>query len=162
MTFRLVDELLDRQMTGQVRSPAAEHLDLRLVRWARGVAVYEMPVRRSVCDRAGRVENGVLTALAEAAMTAAARTGVAGGDDHPDALCTRGLSAQFWRPIAFADTDTLRAEAIVMRRDGAVLSVEADVLCQKASVATFAATCVPEWADVVWRRSDLRVAREVA
>src|SRR3954452_7264906 len=162
MTFRLVDELLDRQMTGQVRSPAAEHLDLRLVRWARGVAVYEMPVRRSVCDRAGRVETGVLTALAEPAMTAAARTIVADGDEHPDAVCTRGLSAQFWRPIAFADTDALRAEAIVMRRDGAVMTVEADVLCGGASAATFAATCVPESADVVWPRPDLRIAQEVA
>src|SRR4051812_25394782 len=162
MTFRLVDALLERQLAGQVRSPAAEHLDLRLVRWARGVAVYEMPMRRSVCDRAGRVENGVLTALAEAAMTAAARTIVADGDDHPDAVCTRGLSAQFRRPIAFADTDTLRAEAIVTRRDGAAMTVEADVLCGEAGVATFTATCIPEAADVVWPRPALRLAQEVA
>ena len=68
MTFSLVDELLSRQMTGEVRSPAADHLGLALVRFARGVAVYEMPVRQCACDPLGRVENGVLTALAEAAM----------------------------------------------------------------------------------------------
>src|SRR3954462_6826715 len=105
-------------MAGEVRSPAAEHLGLRLVRWARGVAVYEMPVGASACDRLGRVENGALRALAEAAMTAAARTLVADGDERPDAMCTRGLSAEFWRPVALAEAETLRAEAIVMRRDG--------------------------------------------
>src|SRR3954454_564857 len=160
MRLRLVDELLDRQMTGQVRSPAAEHLDLRLVRWAPGVAVYEMRVRRWVCDGAGRVENGVLTALAEAAMTAAARTIVADGDEQPDTMCTRGLSAEFWRPVALHETDTLRAEAIVMRRDGVVVNVEADVVCGEARVATFAATCVPEGADAAWPRPDLRVTKE--
>src|SRR3954462_9317213 len=161
MTFRLVDELLERQLTGQVRSPAAEHLDLRLLRWARGVAVYEMPMRRSVCDGAGRVENGVLTALAEAAMTAAARTIVADGDDRPDAMCIRGLTADFWRPVVLADAETLRAEAIVMRRDGAFVSVEADVLCGESRVATFAATCVSESSDVAWPRPDLRTTQRV-
>src|SRR3954465_14275276 len=105
-------------MAGEVRSPAAEHLGLRLVPWARGVAVYEMPVGASACDRLGRVENGVLTALAEAAMTAAGGPLVAGGDGGPDAMCTRGLSAEFWRPVALAEAEMLRAEAIVMRRDG--------------------------------------------
>jgi uncharacterized protein (TIGR00369 family) len=160
--FSFVDELLGRQMAGEVRSPAAEHLGLRLVRWGRGVVVYEMPVGPSVCDSLGRVANGVLTALAEAAMAAAARTIVADGDDRPDAMCTRGLSADFWRPVVLADADTLRAEAIVMRRSGAIVTVEADVLCGEARVATFAATCVSERADGAWPRPDLRTTREVA
>src|SRR5436190_24105013 len=160
MTFSLVDELLSRHMTGETCSPAAEHLGLRLVSFARGVAIYEMPVRQPVCDCLGRVENGVLTALAEAAMTAAARTIVADGDDQPDAMCTRGLSADFWRPVALDEADTLRAEAIVMRRNGVVVNVEADVLCGGARVATFAATCVPEGADAAWPLPDLQVSRE--
>ena len=31
MTFSLTDELLSRQMTGELRSPVADHLGLRLV-----------------------------------------------------------------------------------------------------------------------------------
>lgn len=160
MTFSLVDELLSRQMTGEVRSPAAAHLGLRLVRFARGVAVYEMPVRRSACDPLGRVENGVLTALAEAAMRAAALTSVADGGEAPDAIGTRDLSARFWRPVGLEEADTLRAEAIVMRRSGAAVHVEADVLCGGENVATFAATCVPDGERDVWQRPDLRLAEE--
>jgi len=162
MTFSHVDELLRRHMTGEVRSPAAETLGLRLVSWARGVAVYEMPLRQSVCDPLGRVENGVLTALAEAAMTAAARTIVADGGERPHAMCMRGLSADFWRPVALVDAEALRAEAIVMRRTGPIVTVEADVLCGDARVATFAATCVPEGADTAWPRPDLRITTQEA
>lgn len=140
MTFSLVDELLSRQMAGEVNSPAARHLGLRLVRFARGVAVYEMPVRRHACDPLGRVENGVLTALAEAAMTAAARTIVADGE-LPDAMSTVGLTAEFVRPVALEEADALRAEAIVMRRVGSAMQVEADVLCGRSRIASFAATC---------------------
>ena len=160
MTFSLVDELLSRQMTGEVSSPAAEHLGLSLVRFARGVAVYEMPVRRHACDPLGRVENGVLTALAEAAMTAAARTTVPDGDDEPDAIGTCELSAQFWRPVALGEADVLRAEAIVMRRTGSVVHVEADVLYGGARVAAFAATCVSGAGREAWPRPDLRLAAE--
>ena len=160
MTFSLVDDLLSRHMTGEVSSPAAEHLGLSLVRFARGVAVYEMPVRRQACDPLGRVENGVLTALAEAAMTAAARTIAADGAELPDAIGTCELSAKFWRPVALGEADTLRAEAIVMRRAGAVVNVEADVLYGGARVATFAATCVSGSAQEAWPRPDLRLAEE--
>ena len=141
MTFSLADELLNRQMAGEVNSPAARHLGLRLVRFARGVAVYEMALRPHACDPVGRVENGVLTALGEAAMTAAARTAVADGDVSPDAVSTRGLTAEFVRPVTLFEAETLRAEAIVMRRAGGALHVEADVLCGDMRVASFAATC---------------------
>src|SRR5213080_706776 len=92
MGFTLVDDRLSRELTGEVRSPAAEHLE----RFARGVAVYEMPVRAEACSPEGIVENGVLTALAEAAMKAAATTIVA---DDCDPLQTRELSASFERPV---------------------------------------------------------------
>lgn len=138
MRFSLVDDLLSRQMTGEVRSPAAEHLGLRLVRWARGVAVYEMPLRSCACSPYGRVENGVLTALAEAAMTAAATT-IADGGGEP--LTTRELTARFERPVSLHEAPVLRAEAIVMRRAGWTVHVEADVLCGGERVATFTASC---------------------
>lgn len=162
MTFSLVDELLSRQVAGEVGSPAAAHLGLRLVRFARGVAVYEMAVCPHTCDPAGRVDNGVLTALAEAAMTAAARTIVADGHGSSDAIATRGLSAQFARPGTFSDTDTLRAEAIVMRREGPAVHVEADVLCGGGLVASFAATCVPVGVADGWSAPELRSVPDAA
>ena len=143
MTFTLVDGLLSRQIAGEVRSPAAEHLGLRLVRFARGVAVCEMPLRRHACDPLGRVENGVLTALAEAAITAAARSVIADGHVSPDAVATRGLSAWFERTVRLGEAPVLRAEAIVVRRPAYEVHVEADVLCGAERVASFSATCVP-------------------
>jgi uncharacterized protein (TIGR00369 family) len=158
--FSLVDDRLRREIAGELRSPAAEHLGMRLECFARGVAVYEMPVCRHVCDPTGRVENGVLTALAEAAMTAAARTIVADGHDSPDAITTRALSAEFARPVSLDETDTLRAEAIVTRRDSGAVQVKADVVCGAAHVATFAATYVEAGATAGWPRADLRLADE--
>jgi uncharacterized protein (TIGR00369 family) len=143
MRFTLVDGLLSRQITGEVRSPAAEHLGLKLVRFARGVAVCEMPLRPHACDPLGRVENGVLTALAEAAMTAAARSIVADGHVSPDAVATRGLSAVFERTVRLDEAESLRAEAIVVRSSFAEVHVEADVLSEGERVAAFTATCVP-------------------
>jgi len=139
MGFTLVDDRLSRELTGEVRSPAAEHLGLRLERFARGVAVYEMPMRAVVGSPEGRVENGVLTALAEAAMKAAAESIVA---DDCDPLETRELSAQFERPVMLDECETLRAEAIVMRRDGCCVVIEADVLCNGEKIASFTSRCV--------------------
>jgi uncharacterized protein (TIGR00369 family) len=142
MTFSMVNDLLSRQVEGETRSPAAAHLGLRLQRFARGVAAYELPVATHACDPEGCVENGVLTALAEAAMTAAATTIVDDGHGLV-AFSTRELSAHFARPVRRDEADALQAEAIVMRRDGWTVSVEADVLCAGERVATFVATCAP-------------------
>lgn len=140
MTFRLVDEMLTRQMTGAARSPAAERLGLRLVQFARGVAVYEMPVRWEICDRLGTVPSGVLTTLGEAAMTAAAATTVADGHEGSPDLPTRDLCARFERAVTVDDSEALRAEAVVMRTDAECVRVEADVLCDGVRVATFEST----------------------
>ena len=150
MTFSLVDRLLSRQIAGEVRSPAAEHLGLRLVRFARGVAVCEMPLRSHACDPFGRVENGVLTALAETAMTAAARSIVADGHVSPRRLATRNLSALFDRDVWLDEASSLRAEAIVVRRSDDEVRVEAEVQCNGAQVAAFSATCVPSEAPGAW------------
>ena len=150
MTFSSVDRLLDRQIAGEVRSPAAEHLGLRLVRFARGVAVCEMPLRSQACDPFGRVENGVLTALAEAAMTAAARSIVADGHVSPRRLATRALRAMFDRDVWLDEASSLRAEAIVVLKSDARVCVEADVLCYGMRVAAFSASCVPAEAPAAW------------
>ena len=129
MTFKVVDEMLTKHASGDVRSPAAEHLDMRLVQFARGVAVFEMPLRFA--------ENSVLVALAETAMNAAATTTV---PDEVGSLGMRSLDlcAHFHEPVA-DDAAVLRAEAIVVRSDGETVRVEADVLADGVRVASFEA-----------------------
>jgi len=130
MTFKLADEMLTRHATGDVRSPAAEHLDMRLVQFARGVAVYEMP--------AAYAEHSLLMALAEKTMNAAATTTVPDQSGSP-AVVTRDICAHFHHPVG-PDAQTLRAEAIVVLSDGETVRVEADVLADGLRVASFEAT----------------------
>lgn len=142
MTFRLVDEVLTRQMEGDVCPPAAQHLGLRLRQFGRGVAVYEMPLREQVCDPSGAVTSGALTTLAEAAMTAAATTTVA--DHHDASPLVLELTARFERAVDAAESSMVRAEAIVMRTDSRSVRVESEVHCDGARVATFEAVYTRE------------------
>ena len=138
MTFRFVDELLTAHEAGEVRQLSS--LDMRLLGFARGVAVYEMPVRADISDPAGNVGNGVLAALAEAAMAAAATTTVP--DEAGEAVVlTRELRARFRRQVTADAGATLRAEAIVVRTDEETVDVEAVILCEGEPVATFEASC---------------------
>lgn len=107
----------------------AEHLEMELVQFAAGVAVYEMPARF--------VENGVLVAFAETAMNAAAATAVPDQGRSAD-MGTLDLCAHFHSRVP-ADVETLRAEAIVVRSDGERVRVEADVLADGRRVASFEA-----------------------
>ena len=100
-----------------------------LVRFACGVAVYEMP--------AAPVENGVLIAFAETAMKAAAATAVPDHGSSAD-MTTRDLCAHFHARVP-DDAGTLRAEAIVVRSDGPTVRVEADVLADGRRIASFEA-----------------------
>lgn len=111
------------------RASAAEHLEMELVHFAAGVAVYEMPARF--------VENGVLVAFAETAMNAAAATAVPDQGRSAD-MTTLDLCAHFHSRVP-AEVGTLRAEAIVVRSDGEKVRVEADVLAEGRRVASFEA-----------------------
>jgi len=111
------------------RGAAAEHLDMQLVQFAAGVAVYEMPVRF--------VENSVLVAFAETAMNAAAMTSVPDLGTAAE-MRTIDLCAHFHGRVP-ADVETLRAEAIVVRSDGERVRVEADILADGCRVASFEA-----------------------
>ena len=103
-------------------------MTFELVAFARGVAVYEMPV-------CGSVRPGVITALAEQAMHAAAESALPGHE-----VDVRDLQAHFRGPVRELTGGTLRAEAIVVSLNGA-LRVEADVLHGEARVAAFECEC---------------------
>ena len=108
---------------------AAEHLEMELVQFAAGVAVYEMPARF--------VENGVLVAFAETAMNAAAATAVP-DQGRSAQMATLDLCAHFHCRVP-AEVESLRAEAIVVRSDGEQVRIEADVLADGRRVASFEA-----------------------
>lgn len=130
MTFRTVDELLERQVAGQARPVAAERLDVRLVCFGRGVAVCEMSI-------AGEPAAGVLTTLAEAAMRAAATSTVADGrDDLPFA---REIGGRFHMAPEGLGPVPVRAEAVVIRSAPNSLQVEAEVHADGTRIATFEA-----------------------
>jgi acyl-coenzyme A thioesterase PaaI-like protein len=103
--------------------------EMQLVRFAAGVAVYEMSARP--------VGNGKLVAFAETAMNAAAATAVP--DQGTSAkMSTADICAHFHSSVP-ADADALTAEAIVVRSDGRRVRVEADVLADGRRIASFAA-----------------------
>jgi acyl-coenzyme A thioesterase PaaI-like protein len=103
--------------------------EMQLVRFAAGVAVYEMPARP--------VDNGKLVAFAETAMNAAAATAVP--DQGTSAqMSTVDICAHFASPVP-ADADRLTAEAIVVRSEGRRVRVEADVLADGRRIASFEA-----------------------
>jgi acyl-coenzyme A thioesterase PaaI-like protein len=141
MTFRLVDDLLGRQLAGEASSPAAERLGLRMSAFARGVAVYEMPLDEEACGALGRVDTHVIAAVAEEAVTAAALSALSDDHDATEGVLLRDLRARFERPVRLGDAPSLRAEAIVVRATGRSVRVQADVLCGAERVASFEARC---------------------
>jgi hypothetical protein len=102
---------------------------MQLVRFAAGVAVYEMVARP--------VSNSELVAFAETAMNAAAATAVPDQGASTE-MKTRDLCAHFRSGVP-ADAETLRTEAIVVRSDGRSVRIEADILADGVRVASFEA-----------------------
>lgn len=141
MRFAKVDNLLGRQIAGEFRSPAAEHLGMALTVFARGVAVYEMPVERRTCGALERVDSHVVTALAEEAMTAAAISALSDDHDPDEGVAMRDLRARFDRAVGLCEATSLRAEAIVVRVAGRSVHVVADVLCEGERIAAFECEC---------------------
>jgi acyl-coenzyme A thioesterase PaaI-like protein len=100
---------------------------MHLVRFARGVAVYEMAARP--------LSNGELVDFAETAMNAAAATAVPDPGTSSE-MRTLDLSAHFHSSLP-AEADALHAEAIVVRSNGESVRVEADVLADGRRIASF-------------------------
>ena len=114
---------------GDPLSVAAQSGEMQLVRFARGVAVYEMAARP--------LGNGELVDFAETAMNAAAATAVPDQGTRT-AMRTLDLCAHF-RSSVSAEVATLHAEAIVVRSDGERVRVQADVLADGRPIASFEA-----------------------
>src|SRR2546430_10976383 len=140
MSHAFVDQMMERNRTGELRSPVSESLDMHLVEFGRGEAVYEMPASIELGNPLGVIQGGVATALADAAMAAATTTILTDEEIQQTAITTIDIFSRFIRPVNARDVDRLRAEARVVRAGGRLVWAEADLLADGKIVGKFAAT----------------------
>lgn len=140
MSHSSVDEMMEKNKTGELRSPVSETLDMHLVEFSRGQAVYEMAAREELGNPLGVIQGGVATALADAAMAAATTTILDDEEIAKSAITTIDIFARFIRPVNAKKVEQLRAEAKVVRAGGRLVWTEADVLADGEVVGKFAST----------------------
>jgi uncharacterized protein (TIGR00369 family) len=140
MAYEFVDRLMQQTRAGELRSPVSQTLDMHLVEFARGEAVYEMRAREELGNPLGVIQGGIATALADAAMAAATTTILTDEEIQKSAITTVDIFARFIRPVNTQKVDRLRAEAKVVRAGGRLVWTEADVLADGEVVGKFAST----------------------
>jgi len=140
VSHEFVDQMMEKTKAGELRSPVSETLDMRLVDFGRGEAVYEMDAQQRLGNALGVIQGGVATALADAAMAAATTTILTDEEIKESAITTIDIFARFIRPVNVKNVGTLRAEAKVIRAGGRLVWAEADVLADDRTVGKFAAT----------------------
>jgi uncharacterized protein (TIGR00369 family) len=140
MSYAFVDQMMEQHQTGELRSPVSQTLDMHLVEFGRGEAVYEMPANDQLANPLGVIQGGVATALADAAMAAATTTVLTDEEIQESAITTIDIFARFIRPVNANKIERLRAEARVVRAGGRLVWTEADVLADDEVVGKFAST----------------------
>src|SRR5436305_12875277 len=99
MGHAFVDQMMERNRAGELRSPVSETLDMHLVEFGRGEAIYEMGARAELGNPLGVIQGGVATALADAAMAAATTTILDDEEIQKSAVTTIDIVARFGRPV---------------------------------------------------------------
>jgi uncharacterized protein (TIGR00369 family) len=140
MSYAFVDQMMEQNQAGELRSPVSHTLDMHLVKFGRGEAVYEMPASDQLANPLGVIQGGVATALADAAMAAATTTVLTDEEIRESAITTIDIFARFIRPVNANKIERLRAEARVVRAGGRLVWTEADVLADDEVVGKFAST----------------------
>ena len=140
MSYAFVDEMMEKNRAGELRSPVSETLDMSLVEFDRGKATYEMPAQEGLGNALGVIQGGVATALADAAMAAATTTILTDDEIKESAITTIDLFARFIKPVNVKSVETLRAEAEVVRAGGRLVWAEANVFADEDLVGKFSAT----------------------
>lgn len=140
MSHEFIDQMMEKSKAGELRSPISELLDMNLVEFGRGEAVYEMTAREELGNPLGVIQGGVATALADAAMAAATTTILDDDEIQKSAITTIDIFARFIRPVNAKKVDRLRAEARVVRAGGRLVWAEADVFADGEVVGKFAST----------------------
>src|SRR3954462_11463539 len=132
--------MMEQSRAGELHSPVSETLDMHLVEFGRGEAVYEMSARPELGNPLGVIQGGVATALADTAMAAATTTILTDEEIQKSAITTIDIFARFIRPVNANKIERLRAEAKVIRASGRLVWAEADVLADGDVVGKFAST----------------------
>jgi uncharacterized protein (TIGR00369 family) len=140
MSHEFVDQMMEQSKAGKLRSPVSETLQMELVEFGRGQAVYEMDAREALGNPLGVIQGGIATALADAAMAAATTTILSDEEIQNSAITTIDIFARFIRPVNTKTVTRLRAEAKVVRAGGRLVWAEADVLADGETVGKFAST----------------------
>jgi uncharacterized protein (TIGR00369 family) len=140
MSHEFVDQMMEQNKSGELRSPVSHTLEMSLVEFGRGEAAYEMEASERLSNPLGVIQGGVATALADAAMAAATTTVLTDDEIQKSAITTIDIFARFIRPVNANKTERLRAEARVVRAGGRLVWTEADVLADGEVVGKFAST----------------------
>ncbi len=140
MSYDFVDQMMEQNKSGELRSPVSQTLEMNLVEFGRGEAVYEMEASERLANPLGVIQGGVATALADAAMAAATTTVLTDEEIQKSAITTIDIFARFIRPVNANKIERLRAEAKVVRAGGRLVWTEADVLADGEVVGKFAST----------------------
>jgi acyl-coenzyme A thioesterase 13 len=139
-SYEIVDSMMTKNQSGELRSPVSQHLGMNLVEFGRGEAAYEMPVREELSNPLGVIQGGVATALADAAMAAATTTILDDEEIQRSAITTVDIFARFIRPVNLKGAKCLRADAKVIRAGSQLVWAEADVLADGDVVGKFNST----------------------
>jgi uncharacterized protein (TIGR00369 family) len=139
MSYTMVDSLLEQLKAGELRDPISSLMNMRLVDYGRGEAVFELPLRPELGNGLGVVQGGVASVVADVAM-AMAMTSTQDDEQFPtSALTTVDLFARFIRPV-MVTSGVLRAEAKVIQSGSRLAWAECDLLAGDRTVGKFTAT----------------------
>lgn len=139
MSYTIVDGVLEQLKAGELRDPISSLMNMRLVDYGRGEAVFELPLRPELGNALGVVQGGVASVVADVAM-AMAMTSTQDDEQFPtSALTTVDLFARFIRPV-MVTSGVLRAEAKVIQSGSRLTWAECDLLAGDRIVGKFTAT----------------------
>jgi len=74
MSYEFVDQMMEKSKLGELRSPVSETLDMHLVEFGRGEAIYEMPAREELGNPLGVIQGAWPQRWPDARMAAATTT----------------------------------------------------------------------------------------
>jgi uncharacterized protein (TIGR00369 family) len=139
MSFDVVDGVLNQLKAAEIRDSISSHMDMRLVEFGRGEAVYEMPLRKELGNAMGVVQGGVATVIADVAMAMAAMSTLSDEEIGNTQVTTVDLYSRFMRPASVGQ-GVMRADAKVVRSGKSIVWTECDVSANGKVIGKFTAT----------------------